>query len=162
MDNTGSHRKNVGHTYKGCDGFASIMSNLGIEGFLLHHELRTGTQHCQKNAPNFLKRNFNLLENLNSSHPVLVRMDAGNDSADTTEILRTSDHAFILKCNLRRDSPVRWLSHAIFQDKPEHTREGKYVHIGTLEHDKPGGKESECKPLSSVYQVTRHSIDKHG
>ena len=42
MDNTGSHRKNVGRTYKGCDGFAPIMSNLGREGFLLHHELRPG------------------------------------------------------------------------------------------------------------------------
>jgi len=40
MDNTGSHRENVGRTYKGCDGFAPIMSNLGREGFLLHHELR--------------------------------------------------------------------------------------------------------------------------
>ena len=32
MDNTGSHREHVGRTYKGCDGFAPIMSNLGEEG----------------------------------------------------------------------------------------------------------------------------------
>ena len=83
-------------------------------------------------------------------------MDAGNDSADTIEFLRTSGHAFILKCNLRSDSSVRWLSHAIFQDKPEHPREGKEVHIGTLEHD----KKSEREPRSSDYQVTCRSIDK--
>jgi hypothetical protein len=162
MDNTGSHRENVGRTYKGCDGFAPIMSNLGVEGFLLHHELRPGIQHCQKNTPAFLKRNFELLAKLKPAHPVLVRMDAGNDSADTTDELRASGHHFILKRNLRRDDPVRWLSHAISQGEPECPREGKEVYIGTLEHDIPGGKKSTRPPLSCVYRVTRRRIDKHG
>lgn len=34
MDNTGSHCGNVGRTYKCCDGFAPIMSNLGAEGLM--------------------------------------------------------------------------------------------------------------------------------
>lgn len=69
MDNTASHRENVGRTYKGCDGFAPIMSNLGQEGLLLHHELRPGVQHCQKNTAGFLIRNFELLNKLNLHHP---------------------------------------------------------------------------------------------
>ena len=162
MDNSGSHRENVGRTYKGYDGFAPIMSNLGIEGFLLHHELRPGIQHSQKNTPAFLKRNFDLLDKLKPSYPVLVRMDAGNDSADTIDILRASGHGFILKRNLRRDTPARWLSHAMSQGEPERPREGKEVYIGTLEHDKPGGKKSTQEPLSCVYQVTCRSIDKQG
>jgi len=162
MDNTGSHRENIGRTYKGCDGFAPIMSNLGVEGFLLHHELRPGTQHCQKNTPAFLKRNFQLLEKLNPAHPILVRMDAGNDSADTTDQLQASGHHFILKRNLRRDNPLRWLSHAISQGAPESPREGKEIYTGTLEHDVPGGKKSTRAPLTCVYRVTRRSIDKHG
>lgn len=162
MDNTGSHRENVGRTYKGCDGFAPIMSNLGKEGFLLHHELRPGTQHCQKNTPAFLERNFQLLKKLKPAHPVLVRMDAGNDSADNTDVLRASGHFFIIKRNLRRSDPVRWLSHAISQGEPERPREGKDVYLGTLEHDIPGGKESGREALTCVYRVTRRSIDKHG
>lgn len=163
MDNTGSHRENVGRTYKGCDGFAPIMSNLGEEGFLLHHELRPGVQHCQKNTPQFLVRNFQLLKKLKPAHPVLVRMDAGNDSADTLAVLRASGHFFLVKRNLRRADPVRWLSHAISQQSAvESPREGKEIYSGTLEHDRPGGEKSNQEPLTSVYRVTRRSIDKYG
>ncbi len=162
MDNTGSHRENVGRTYKGCDGFAPIMSNLGEEGFLLHHELRPGVQHCQKNTPLFLKRNFKLLKRIKLQHPVLVRMDSGNDSADTLEILRKSGHCFIVKRNLRRENKVKWLSHAMSQGEPECPREGKEVYIGTIEHHRPGGEKSTQAPLTTVYRITRRSIDKHG
>lgn len=163
MDNTGSNRENLGRTYKGCDGFAPIMSNLGKEGFLLHHELRPGIQHCQKNTPAFLERNFQLLAKLKPAHPVLVRMDAGNDSADTADVLRESGHFFILKRNLRRGDPVRWLSHAISQQgEPQRPRPGKEIYTGTLEHDIPGGEKSDRQPLTCVYRVTRRSIDKHG
>jgi len=71
MDNAGSNRENVGRKYKGCDGFAPIMSNLGTEGWLAHHEFRPGIQHCQKGTPEFLKRNAQLLNKLNLKHPVL-------------------------------------------------------------------------------------------
>ena len=162
MDNTGSHRENVGRTYKGCDGFAPIMSNLGQEGFLHHHELRPGTQHCQKNTPAFLERNFELLKKLKLRHPVLVRMDAGNDSGDTVEVLRKSGHFFLLKRNLRKDNPVKWLSHAMSQGVPECPREGKEVYTGSIEHHIPGGAKSNQQALSCVYRVTRRSIDKRG
>ena len=116
MDNTGSNRENVGRTYKGCDGFAPIMSNLGTEGWLAHHEFRPGIQHCQKGTPEFLKRNAQLLNklnlNLNLKHPVLHRLDAGNDSEDTLEELRSSGNYFLIKRNLRRENKVNWLSHA--------------------------------------------------
>ena len=71
MGNSGSNRENVSRTYKGCDGFAPIMSNLGTEGWLAHHEFRPGIQHCQKGTPEFLKRNAQLLNKLNLKHPVL-------------------------------------------------------------------------------------------
>lgn len=161
LDNTGSHREYVGRTYKGTDGFAPIMANLGREGFLLHHELRPGSQHCQKGTPAFLKRTFELVAKLKLDHPVMVRMDAGNDSADTIQALRDSGHSFIVKRNQRRDAPDRWLSHAMSQSQPECPREGKKVYTGTLEHDRPGGVKSTQQPLTSVYCVTERSIDKH-
>jgi Transposase DDE domain group 1 len=163
MDNTGSHRENLGRTYKGCDGFAPIMSNIGKEGFLLHHQLRPGVQHCQKNTPQFLKRNLQLLKKLGTPHPVLLRMDGGNDSADNVEILRHSGHYFLIKRNLRRSDPLRWLSHALSQQtEPQRPRPGKEIYIGTLEHDRPGGENSDQEPVTCVYCVTRRSIDKHG
>ncbi len=162
MDNTGSHRENVGRTYKGCDGFAPIMSNLGREGFLLHHELRPGIQHCQKNTPAFLVRNFELLKKLNLQHPVLARLDSGNDSGDTIEVLRNSGCFFLVKRNLRREDRVKWLSHAISQGVPECPREGKEIYTGSLEHLVPGGKKSTQDPLTCVYRVSRRSIDKFG
>ena len=162
MDNTGSHREHVGRTYKGCDGFAPIMSNLGKEGFLLHHELRPGVQHCQKNTPAFLKRNFELIKKLKLQHSVLIRMDAGNDSADTVLELRRSGHFFLLKRNLRKENPVKWLSHAMSQGSAECPREGKEIYTGSVEHLVPGGEKSSQEPITCVYRLTRRSIDKHG
>ena len=164
LDNTGSHREHVSRTYKGCDGFAPIMSNLGVQGWLLHQELRPGSQHCQKGTPAFLKRNAELLDKLNLQHPVLQRLDSGNDSADTLEVLRNRGGGdyFIVKRNLRKESKVKWLSHAMSQGEPECPREGKEIYIGSAEHLKPGGKHSTQEPLSVTYKVTRRSIDKNG
>jgi len=162
LDNTGSHRQHVSRTYKGCDGFAPIMSNLGSQGWLLHQELRPGSQHCQKGTPAFLKRNAQLLSKLKLQHPILQRLDSGNDAADTLEVLRTGGHYFIVKRNLRREDKVKWLSHAMSQGTPERPREGKEVYIGSVEHLKPGGEHSMQEPLSVTYKVTCRSIDKHG
>lgn len=162
LDNTGSHRQHVSRTYKGCDGFAPIMSNLGTQGWLLHQELRPGSQHCQKGTPAFLKRNAQLLSKLNLQHPVLQRLDSGNDAADTLKVLRTGGHYFIVKRNLRREDKVKWLSHAMSQGTPECPREGKEVYIGSVEHLKPGGENSTQEPLSVTYKVTCRSIDKYG
>ncbi|MBK8091077.1 MAG: transposase [Verrucomicrobiaceae bacterium] len=46
--------------------------------------------------------------------------------------------------------PVKWLSHA------------KEVYVGTADHHRPGGKNSEQEPLPVIYRVVRRSIDKHG
>ena len=162
MDNTGSHRENVGRTYKGYDGFAPIMSNLGTQGWLAHHEFRPGVQHCQKGTPAFLRRNNQLLSKLNLKHPILQRLDAGNDSADTLEELRKGGHYLLVKRNLRRENKVKWLSHAMSQGEPLRSREGKEVYIGSVEHLRPGGENSDQDPLTVVYQVTCRSIDKHG
>ncbi len=164
LDNTGSQRENVGRTYKGCDGFAPIMSNLGTQGWLLHHELRPGVQHCQKGTPEFLQRNAKLLKKLKPKlkHPILQRLDAGNDSADTLKELRDGEEFFLVKRNLRRENKVKWLSHAMSQGEAETPREGKEVYTGSVEHLRPGGEQSEQEPLTVVYRVTRRSIDKHG
>ena len=162
FDNSRSHREHLGRTYKGTDGFAPIMAYLGTQGWLLHHELRPGTQHCQKGTPEFLRQCLERLERLTLNADVLIRMDSGNDSADNIALLRASNHAFIIKRNLRKENPVKWLSHAMAQSVPTCPRLGKEVYIGTAEHHRPGGESSEQEPLPVIYRVVRRSIDKHG
>ena len=162
FDNSRSHREHLGRTYKGMDGFAPIMAYIGTQGWLLHHELRPGTQHCQKGTPEFLRQCFERLEKLALKDEVLIRMDSGNDSADNIALLRESKHRFIIKRNLRKEDPVKWLSHAMAQGEPECPREGKEVYVGTADHYRPGGEGSEQEPLPVIYRVVRRSIDKHG
>lgn len=164
FDNSRSHRESLGRTYKGMDGFAPIFAYLGTQGWLLHHELRPGTQHCQKGTPEFLRQSIERIAALDLKDEVLVRMDSGNDSADNIALLRASGHRFIIKRNLRQEDPVKWLSHAIAQQEgePERPREGKEVYVGTAEHHRPGGESSTQEPLSVICRVVRRSIDKHG
>ena len=163
MNNAGSHREKVSYTYKGFDGYAPIMSNLGVEGYLLHHELRAGSQNGQKGTPEFLKANFQRLKELKLKEDILVRMDSGFDSADTIQVLRDSENAFIVKRNPRQEDPVKWLGHAKSQGAPsESPREGKDIYYGTVEHDRPGGEKSTQSPCTCVYKITERSIDKTG
>ena len=163
FDNDGSHRENLGRTYHGYDGFAPIFAYIGAQGYLLDHELRPGTQHCQKGTPEFLTHMFGRLGQLKLKHDVLVRMDSGNDSADTLAVLRASGHRFIVKRNQRQESPVKWLSLAMAMGAPNETpRPGKDVWLGTCENLSPGGESGTQETLPVIYRVTRRSIDKHG
>ena len=164
FDNSRSHREQLGRTYKGMDGFAPIFAYIGTQGWALHHELRPGSQHCQKGTPEFLQQTFERIDALDLKTQVLIRMDSGNDSADNIALLRKSGHSFIIKRNLRQEDPVKWLSHAIAQQEgdPERPREGKEVYTGTAEHLRPGGESSTQEPLTVVYRVVRRSIDKKG
>ena len=42
-------------TYKGFDGYAPIMADIGTEGYLINEQLREGKQYCQC-APDFLRQ----------------------------------------------------------------------------------------------------------
>ena len=164
FDNSRSHREQLGRTYKGMDGFAPIFAYIGTQGWALHHELRPGSQHCQKGTPEFLQQTLDRIAALDLKTQVLIRMDSGNDSADNIALLRKSGHSFIIKRNQRQEDPVKWLSHAIAQQEgdPQRPREGKEVYIGTAEHLRPGGESSTQEPLPVVYRVVRRSIDKKG
>ena len=35
FDNSKTHKKGVSRTYKGCDGYAPMLSNIGVEGYLI-------------------------------------------------------------------------------------------------------------------------------
>jgi hypothetical protein len=163
FDNEGSAREGLGHTYKGCKGFAPIFAYIGAQGLVLDHQLRPGVQHCQKETPEFLQGMLKRLESLKLQAPALIRMDSGNDSADTLAVLRRSGQHFIVKRNLRKEPLVKYLDHALAQQsKPERPREGKEVYHGTLEHMRPGGENSTQEPLTMAYRVIRRTINSKG
>lgn len=163
FDNDGSHRENVGRTYHGYDGYAPIMAYIGAQGYVLDHEMRPGSQHCQKHTPEFLTHMLERLKQIDLKDEVLIRMDSGNDSADTLAVLRGSNHRFLVKRNQRQENPVKWLSHAMAMGAPDETpRPGKQVWLGSVGHLRPGGESSEQDPMNVIYRVTRRSIDKRG
>ncbi len=129
FDNSNTKKEGVGFTYKKHDGYAPIFAYLGGEGYLVHAQLREGSQHCQLGTPAFLKEAIRLAR-LITDAKLLVRLDAGNDAEETLETLRQAKADFIVKRNLRRESKDEWLLDAqAFGDWRE-PREGKRVYVG--------------------------------
>ena len=86
MDNSKSKKEGVSRTYKGFDGYAPMMAYIGTEGYAINFELREGKQHCQKGAVEFLQETIRLCRQL-TDRPLLIRLDAGNDSIDNVAVL---------------------------------------------------------------------------
>lgn len=77
FDNSKSKKQGVSRTYKDCDGYAPIFAYLGREGYQVNLELREGSQHCQKNTPQFIKETLDYARKITSA-PILMRLDSGN------------------------------------------------------------------------------------
>jgi hypothetical protein len=129
FDNSHTKKEGVGLTYKQVDGYAPIFAYLGQEGYLVHEELRVGTQHCQKGTPEFLAQAIAHVR-LITDAPLLVRMDAGNDAASTLETCRKQKVDFIIKRNLRQESTADWLVDAQALGDWREPRPGKQVYVG--------------------------------
>jgi len=124
----------------------------------------TGSQHCRKGTPEFLRRNLSLIRNLPNRHPVLFRLDGGNDAVDTIRaFVETKDGTpfFIIKRNLRRESAVHWHELAQALGDKRNDRPGKDVYTGVITkshpHADPGMPEFDV-----AFQVTERTIDKNG
>ena len=87
MDNSRSRKEGVGRTYRGYDGFAPMFAYIGTEGYMLLNELRPGTQNCQNGTPDFLRECLDTADAV-IRKPLLVRMDAGNDSVENLRFAR--------------------------------------------------------------------------
>ena len=66
-DNSGTKKEGVAWTYKRCDGYAPNFAYLGLEGYLIHSELRPGDQHCQRGTPQFMDRTIALARDLHDA-----------------------------------------------------------------------------------------------
>lgn len=164
-DNSKTHKQGVSRTYKGCDGYAPMYAYIGAEGYMANAELRPGSQHCQNHTPEFLRETIDLCRKI-TDESLLFRMDSGNVAAENEGILLENGCFFIIKRNLRKESPHSWLEHV----KPvcrniSHPREGKDVYIGSTWKeitytDSDGISRSDT--IRIVYEIIERSIDKHG
>jgi len=129
FDNSKTQKEGVSRTYKGVDGFAPIFAYLGTEGYLVNLEFREGKQHCQKNTPQFINDTLDYVRQI-TDHPILMRLDSGNDSQDNFPDDSRNNIQFIIKRNLRRESLQKWVDLAKKTGKQQCCRSGKRVWIG--------------------------------
>jgi hypothetical protein len=157
FDNSGTKKEGVSWTYKKCDGYAPIFAYIGEEGYLVNLELRPGSDHSQKGTEVFLRqtlRNARLM----SQATFLVRLDSGNDSLDNIKVCRQEKAHYIIKRNLRLETPEEWLEIARECGRMEEPRPGKQVWLGERYVERPGIKE----PLRIVLCVTLRTMEADG
>jgi len=155
FDNSGTKKEGVSWTYKGMDGYAPNFAYLGVEGFLVHCELRPGKQHCQDGTPQFLDTALRHAQRI-TLQKILVRMDAGNDDFENVRVCRRYKADWIIKRNLRKESLEDWLEEAQAHGDWEFPREGKEVYTGQT------WREREGKLWRVVFEVTYRTIDARG
>jgi len=154
-DNSGTKKEGVAWTYKLCEGYAPNFAYLGVEGYLIHSELRPGDQHCQRGTPEFLDQTIALAREVTDAK-LLVRMDAGNDDEENLRRLRKNRVDWIIKRNLRNESPEDWLEEAQALGRWEEPREGKQIYTGYTWRQRDG------RAQRVVFQVVRRTIAADG
>jgi len=128
-DNSGSHKEGVEFTYKGFCGYAPVFAYLGEEGYVADAELRPGSMHCQKGAPEFIRRSIGYARMMTGA-PVLVRMDGGNDSLENIRVCQEEKVDWLIKRNPRRESEEEWLKIVQEEGELQPSRAGERVWVG--------------------------------
>lgn len=132
LDNSDSNKQGVSFTYRKHDGFALIFAYIGKEGYMLNHQLCPGSQNCQNQTPGFIADCVRLVDLLGLSGQVLLRLDSGNDAAEN--FAHFGKNHFIIKRNLRKESPEQWLAIARRVGQLQSARDGKNVYRGFVDH----------------------------
>ena len=157
FDNSKTKKEGVSWTYKKFDGYAPIFGYVGEEGYLANLELRPGSDHSQKGTETFLRRTLRYAR-LMSEATFLVRMDAGNDSVGNIRVCREEKAHYIIKRNLRRETPEEWLEIARECGELQEPRRGKQVWMGERHIERPGIEE----PLRMVFCVRLRTMEADG
>ena len=157
FDNSKTKKEGISWTYKKFDGYAPMFAYVGEEGYLTNLELRPGSDHSQKGTEAFLKQTLRYAR-LMSEATFLVRMDSGNDSLGNIKVCQQEKAHYIIKRNLRRETPEKWLEIARECGEPQEPRPGKQVWMGERYVKKQGIKE----PLRIVFCVTLRTLEADG
>ena len=135
------------------DGYAPIFAYLAE--YLIHCQLREGSQHCQEGTPDFLDEAIAYVRRVTQAK-LLVRMDSGNDDVENMRRCKKNKVDWIIKRNLRQESLEDWLEEAECHGDCEKPREGKDVWTGET------WKERDGKLYRVVFEVIRRTITADG
>lgn len=154
LDNSKSKKEGVSCTYKLVDGYAPIMSYLGIEGYLIDSEFRVGKQHCQNGTPEYLKGVISRAKSvLPKDGLILIRMDGGNHSGDNFAVMNQDNVYWIIKRNQRKEPKSYWLEIAKVLGECVSDEGGKRVYAGTVSHAEEKSGDISV-PTDIVFKVT--------
>jgi hypothetical protein len=114
LDNSKTKKEGVSRTYQGYDGYHPIFAYVGKEGYMLDHELRPGSQHCQKGTAGFIEGVLKRLEKIWGGKRYLFRLDSGNDAGETPQVIigGGKGNYCIIKRNKRKEGDEMWLKRA--------------------------------------------------
>jgi hypothetical protein len=155
FDNSGTKKEGVSWTYLNFDGFNPWFAYLGNEGYLVHCQLREGSEHCQAGMPQFLDEALDYARQITPAK-LLVRMDAGHDDVENMRHCQKKKVDWIIKRNLRKESLEDWLEEAQAHGDWEYPREGKEVYTGET------WKERDGKLYRVVFEVTQRTTTADG
>ena len=155
FDNSGTKKEGVSWTYLKFDGFNPWFAYLGDEGYLVHCQLREGSEHCQEGMPQFLDEAIDYARRITQAK-LLVRMDAGHDDLENLRRCQKHKVDWIIKRNLRQESLEDWLEEAQCHGECEEPREGKEVWTGET------WKERDGKLYRVVFEVIQRTITADG
>jgi len=128
---TASHKEGIGITYHKVKGYAPIFCYAGREGYMVANELREGTQHSEKGAVLFLKRCVGIMLAAGyHAEKLLVRVDSGHDAGDFIAALTELGVHYIVKRNLRKESPEQILDTIRSSADQLKNRPGKITYTG--------------------------------
>jgi len=165
LDNSNSRKEGVGWTYKQVVGYAPIAAYLGQEGWCLGFELREGTQHCQNDTPQFLRRAIQAARRA-TELPLLVRLDGGNDALENYALFQETSADFLVKHNWRREDPTAWeeKARALPESAWSAPREGKRVARLSewCERTWKAGEREVVVRFRMVVEVIERTIDRKG
>ena len=155
FNNSGTKKEGVSWTYLKFDGFNPWFAYLGNEGYLVHCQLREGSEHCQEGMPQFLDETLDYARRITQAK-LLVRMDAGHDDLENLRRCQKHKVDWIIKRNLRKESLEDWLEEAQVHGDWEFPREGKEVYTGET------WREREGKLYRVVFEVTQRTTTADG
>jgi hypothetical protein len=155
FNNSGTKKEGVSWTYLKFDGFNPWFAYLGNEGYLVHCQLREGSEHCQEGMPQFLDETLDYARRITQAK-LLVRMDAGHDDLENLRRCQKHKVDWIIKRNLRKESLEDWLEEAQAHGDWEFPREGKEVYTGET------WREREGKLYRVVFEVTQRTTTADG
>lgn len=157
FDNSDTKKEGVSRTYQKVDGYAPIFAYVGEEGYLVDCELREGRQHSQRGTPEFLRRAIKQAKRvLGGTQRLVVRLDAGFDAETTLRACRLEKVDWIIKRNIRQESPEEWEEIAQAYGEYSQPREGKEVYVGSTWIDREG------RGQRVIFEVERRTIDENG